>query len=118
MDCAVRSDTSRLPKHLKIGIHPPLWIYHKGQGIYLASPGKTTAEEISQGYLYGGFGFTVRIDNACQMMLHSGLSLKEISEKTGYTNQYYFSSCFKKKTGQSPSEYRKPVKSLRGFIRG
>ncbi len=53
----------------------------------------------------------VRIDAACQMLLHSGLSLKEISEKTGYTNQYYFSSCFKKKTGQSPSEYRSKIKA-------
>ncbi|WP_416386572.1 AraC family transcriptional regulator [Aequitasia blattaphilus] len=24
----------------------------------------------------------------------------------GYTNQYYFSSCFKKKTGKTPSVYR------------
>ena len=53
---------------------------------------------------------SVRIDAACQMLLHSGLSLKEISEKIGYTNQYYFSSCFKKKMGQSPSEYRNRVK--------
>lgn len=50
---------------------------------------------------------SVRIDAACHLLLHSTLSLKEISEKAGYTNQYYFSSCFKKKTGVTPSEYRK-----------
>lgn len=48
----------------------------------------------------------VRIEAACQLLLNTGFSLKEISEKTGYTNQYYFSSCFKKKIGSSPSEYR------------
>ncbi len=50
---------------------------------------------------------TVRIEAACQLLLHTSMSLKEISKKTGYTNQYYFSSCFKKKTGQTPSDYRK-----------
>lgn len=49
---------------------------------------------------------SIRIDTACQMLRHPSLSLKEISEKIGYTNQYYFSSCFKKKMGISPSEYR------------
>ncbi len=50
---------------------------------------------------------SVRIDAACQLLLRSTLSLKEISEKVGYTNQYYFSSCFKKKTGIAPREYLK-----------
>ena len=49
---------------------------------------------------------SVRIDAACQLLLHTNLSLKEISEKTGYTNQYYFSSCFKKKMGKNPSSFR------------
>ncbi|MGB8451300.1 MAG: response regulator [Anaerocolumna sp.] len=53
---------------------------------------------------------SVRIDAACQLLLHSVLPLKDISEKIGYTNQYYFSSCFKKKMGQTPSEYRNRIK--------
>lgn len=54
---------------------------------------------------------SVRIDAACQMLLHSSLSLKEISEKIGYTNQYYFSSCFKKKMKITPSEYRSGIRT-------
>lgn len=56
---------------------------------------------------------SIRIDAACQMLLQSGLPLKVISEKIGYTNQYYFSSCFKKKLGMTPSEYRAVAKSQR-----
>ena len=49
---------------------------------------------------------SVRIEKACDLIKHSSFSLKEISEKTGYINQYYFSTCFKKITGVAPSAYR------------
>lgn len=49
---------------------------------------------------------SARIDAACQYLKNSNLSLKEISEKCGYANQYYFSTSFKRKLGISPSAYR------------
>ena len=48
----------------------------------------------------------IRIETACNLLKNTNLSLKEISAKVGYSNQYYFSSCFKKKTGQTSSSYR------------
>lgn len=48
----------------------------------------------------------IRIDAACQQLSSSAASLKEISCRVGYANQYYFSSCFKKKMGMTPSAYR------------
>ena len=48
----------------------------------------------------------IRIEAACNLLKNTNLSLKEISSKVGYSNQYYFSSCFKKKTGKTPSSYR------------
>lgn len=48
----------------------------------------------------------IRIDAACQQLCTSTASLKEISCNVGYANQYYFSSCFKKKIGMTPSAYR------------
>lgn len=47
-----------------------------------------------------------RIDAACRYLTASNMSLKEISMKCGYTNQYYFSTSFKKRTGMTPSAYR------------
>lgn len=47
-----------------------------------------------------------RISAAKQLLENTSISIKEISEKTGFSNQYYFSSCFKKITGVSPSSYR------------
>ena len=48
-----------------------------------------------------------RIEAACKYLESSNLTLKEISEKCGYANQYYFSTSFKKHKGISPSGYRK-----------
>lgn len=47
-----------------------------------------------------------RIERACYYLESTNLSLKEISMKCGYANQYYFSNSFKKKLGMSPSVYR------------
>nr|WP_288827542.1 response regulator [uncultured Clostridium sp.] len=54
---------------------------------------------------------SARIDAACQYLKNSCLSLKEISEKCGYANQYYFSTSFKRKLGMSPSAYRETLTS-------
>ncbi len=47
-----------------------------------------------------------RISAACQYLSATNMTLKEISLKCGYANQYYFSTSFKKKMGVSPSAYR------------
>lgn len=54
----------------------------------------------------------IRIDNACTLLQTTSLTLKEISQKCGYANQYYFSTAFKKKIGMSPSAYRDNASSL------
>ncbi len=48
-----------------------------------------------------------RIESAKSMLLGTSLTVKEISTRTGFGNQFYFSSIFKKKTGLAPENYRK-----------
>jgi response regulator receiver protein len=47
-----------------------------------------------------------RIEHSIDLLKNSNFSIKEISEKSGFSNQYYFSSCFKKITGITPSQFR------------
>ena len=49
---------------------------------------------------------TARIDRAKDLLLHSSLSLNEISEKTGFSNSSYFHKQFKKTTGLTPQQFR------------
>lgn len=48
----------------------------------------------------------LRINAAKNKLVYTSASIKAISSETGFSNQYYFSTCFKKHTGQTPSEFR------------
>ncbi len=48
-----------------------------------------------------------RIGAAKSMLLGTTFTVKEISSRTGFKDQFYFSSIFKKRTGLAPENYRK-----------
>lgn len=47
-----------------------------------------------------------KIDVAKELLINSDMSVYQISEDVGFSDQNYFSRAFKKHTGLSPSEYR------------
>lgn len=49
----------------------------------------------------------MKIHYACQLLSQSDLKIKEIAEKIGYDDPYYFSRLFKQIMNKSPKEYRK-----------
>ena len=48
-----------------------------------------------------------RIQKAKELMLTTHLKSYEIAELVGFSDESYFSRCFKKITGMSPNEYRR-----------
>ena len=48
-----------------------------------------------------------RIEKATHLLRSTSESISFVSEQVGYASPYYFSACFKKVTGVTPSEYRK-----------
>jgi YesN/AraC family two-component response regulator len=50
---------------------------------------------------------SIRISRACELLTQTDLTIREISESVGYSDQLYFSRIFKKRQGMSPNEYRK-----------
>lgn len=48
-----------------------------------------------------------RINSACFYLRSSSRSVERIAQLVGYTDSFYFSRVFKKKTGVSPSKYRR-----------
>ena len=52
----------------------------------------------------------IRMEQAIHLLNDSDLSIREISEKTGFEDCGYFIKVFKQHTGKTPSEYRKSSK--------
>lgn len=48
----------------------------------------------------------MRMDKACELLTASEYKTYEIASLVGYSNAQYFSTCFKKYTGMTPSEWR------------
>lgn len=49
----------------------------------------------------------LRLEQSCELLKFTGLTVGEISESVGFSDALYFSRLFKKYTGVSPSVYRK-----------
>ena len=49
----------------------------------------------------------VRIEHAKHKLLRQNLSVKEVAERIGYENEYYFIRKFKEITGKTPGQYKK-----------
>lgn len=48
----------------------------------------------------------LRINEARHLLLNTDLPIKEVGERVGYPDQFYFSNVFRKSVGQSPSMFR------------
>ena len=51
------------------------------------------------------FIIKVRLENAVRLLKMNCFIIKEIAEMTGWNNQFYFSNCFHRTYGSSPSEF-------------
>ncbi len=59
-----------------------------------------------------GWSFTeclarVRVEHACQSLVHTQASLAEVALACGFGDQSYFSRVFRKQMGETPGDYRK-----------
>lgn len=54
-----------------------------------------------------------KLDLIRDLLLHSDMSLNDISEKLGFSTKNYFFTFFKKHTGMTPSDYRKKQRTPR-----
>ena len=52
-----------------------------------------------------------RIDTAKKLLKKTTLKTYEIAEKVGFNDPQYFSTCFKKTIGVSPTEYRDMIQN-------
>jgi len=51
----------------------------------------------------------LKIEEARRLLRHSAMNMSEIADRLGFSSVHYFSRAFRRKTGQTPSEYRKDI---------
>lgn len=69
------------------------------QHLYKKMFGKSVISDVISG----------RTDRAKRLLSSTNLSVREISERCGYSGEYNFMRQFKKMTGKTPTEYRKSL---------
>lgn len=52
----------------------------------------------------------IRIEKAKSLIENTEMNIAEVSDRTGFSSQSYFSTAFKSYTGMSPSQYRNSIK--------
>ena len=55
-----------------------------------------------------------RLERACQLMITSSASLREIAQSVGFSDQAHLCRLFRQAFGQSPSSWRRDLESRRG----
>lgn len=55
---------------------------------------------------------TRKLTEAKNLLLTTGLTVAEIGYQLGYNEKSYFTNVFRKKTGQSPTEFRKTMRKM------
>ena len=55
---------------------------------------------------------SARVEAAKSLLCDASLSIREIAERTGFCDRFYFSRIFRQKTGLSPTEFRQTVEEL------
>ena len=78
---------------------------------YAAKNGKSEAyliREFRKQYAVSPYQYllTRKLETARQLLRYSNLSIKEIAEQLCFSDQYYFSNCFKKTFGLSPKFFK------------
>ena len=90
---------------------PDLSVSSVAQRLYISPPyfGKLFKEEC--GTTFSSYLQNYRIQQAQDRLLHTYKLLNEIAFETGFINAAHFSTCFRKKYGMSPIQYRKKYKN-------
>ena len=88
-------------------IHEPPTISKLAEESYLSVSRFLHLFKEVTGKSYNEFIVFIRLERAKEMLIHTDLQICDIAHALGYEDQSYFSRCFRKTEGCSPTEYRK-----------
>lgn len=105
----VQSDEDQLEQsiaYMKNNLHKHLTVESIATKFNYSSSHYSTLFKQKTGLSPIDYFIKLKIQNACQLLNKSNLIVKEVAQKVGYDDPFYFSRMFKKITGKSPIEYK------------
>lgn len=98
---SIEETLSYMNEHYMLELTLPMLARRAGMSVgYFTVVFKKHTGSTMMNYLY-----TLRIEKAKHMFLHTDLRAKEVSQRVGFVDYFHFSKVFKKKTGYSPSAF-------------
>lgn len=97
-------------QYIDANLHTPLHVSDIADNIGLSRSHFSTVFKKVTGENVIHYIFNKRLERARQLLAANDWKVNEIAEKIGIPDHKYFSKWFKKRTGQTPSEYRNQTK--------
>jgi len=94
---------------MKSNIHKQLSVEEIAKQFYYSPSHYTSLFKKKTGLSPINYFIRMKIHYACQLLTQRELIIKEIADKIGYEDPYYFSRIFKKVIGKSPTQYKSIV---------
>lgn len=86
---------------------PDLSLVKLSEEIHVTSPYLSSLFKEETGMNFTEYLLELRMEESKELLRKTTLKTYEVAEKVGYVNPHYFSSSFKKYTGQTPMVFRK-----------
>lgn len=74
--------------------------------VHVSAPYLSTMFKRERGESFVSYLTDLRLQKAQELLRSTPLKVYEVAQKTGFSNQQYFSQCFKKHTGYSPLQFK------------
>jgi AraC-like DNA-binding protein len=94
---------------MKNNMHKPLSVEEIAKQFHYSPSHYTAMFKKKTGLSPINYFIRMKIHYACQLLTQRELIIKEIADKIGYEDPYYFSRIFKKVIGKSPTQYKSIV---------
>lgn len=91
--------------------NPELSLVKLSEEIHVTSPYLSNLFKEQTGRNFTDYLLELRMEKSKELLKNTLMKTYEIAEEVGYTNPHYFSSSFKKYTGDTPMTYRKTADS-------
>ena len=108
----ISPEALQMKNYIDMHISEPLIINELANQIFKSPAQSIRIFKKSYGCTPYDYYLNAKLEKAESMLKGTNFSIKEISYRLGFCDEHYFSGLFSRKTGQSPSKYRKQWNKL------